>query len=139
GDIPVGVGDLNMYVQLVTAAPELMDHWGMLPLPGTVQEDGTVARWASQLTTSALIMKKSDKKDEAWKFLEWWTSDEVQSRYAIDIESFAGIAYRWNTANMNALQNLLWTEEELAVLNEQNKWVKNLPFVPGYYFLAREM
>ncbi|OUS75839.1 hypothetical protein B1748_15540 [Paenibacillus sp. MY03] len=139
GDIPVGVGDLTMYVQLMTAAPELTGRWGMLPLPGVRQDDGSVERWASQLTTSAFMMEASDKKEEAWKFLEWWTSDETQVQYGLDIESFAGIAYRWNTANSNALQNLLWTEEELNRLNEQNRWVKNLPYVPGYYFLARAM
>lgn len=139
GDMPVGVGDLTMYVQLMTAAPELTGHFGMLPLPGVRQPDGTVERWASQLTTSAFMLGASDKKEEAWRFLEWWTSDEVQVRYGMDIESFAGIAYRWNTANSNALQDLLWTEEELNMLNEQNQWVKNLPYVPGYYFLAREM
>jgi len=139
GGIPVGVGDISMYIQLSTAAPELTGHWKMLPIPGVEQPDGTIARWTSQGVASAMILKDSDRKEEAWKFLEWWTSDDVQSRYGRDIESFAGIAYRWHTANVNAMQTLPWSKEELTAINEQWMWAKNMPFVPGYYMLPREM
>lgn len=139
GAIPVGIGDISTYIQLKTAAPELAGNWSMLPIPGVKQPDGTVARWTSQGTTSAMILEASDKKAEAWKFLEWWTSDDVQSRYGRDIESLAGIAYRWNTSNVNALQTLPWEEEDLQAINEQWRWAKNMPFVPGYYMLPREM
>ncbi|MCU6711595.1 extracellular solute-binding protein [Paenibacillus sp. J5C_2022] len=139
GLMPVGVGDLTMYTQLMTAAPELVGQWGMLPVPGVAREDGTVARWGPQLTTSAFIMRGSDKKDEAWKFMEWWTSEEVQSRYGTDIEAYGGIIYRWHTANLKAMTLLPWSEEELRQLQEQSRWAKNIPLVPGYYFLAREL
>ncbi|WP_409342218.1 extracellular solute-binding protein [Paenibacillus sp. MBLB4367] len=139
GDMPIGVSDINMYPQLVAAAPELAGHWKMIPIPGTRQQDGTVARWSMLGTESAMIMKKSDKKEEAWKFLEWWTSEKVQTQYGIDIESFAGILYRWYTSNTNAMQHLLWEDEELSAINEQDSWAKNMPFVPGYYLLPREM
>ncbi|MGZ9584239.1 extracellular solute-binding protein [Paenibacillus marinisediminis] len=139
GDIPIGIDDISTYIQLTVAAPELAGHWKMLPMPGVKQQDGTVSRWTSLGTTSAFMLKQSDKKDEAWKFLEWWTSDETQSRYANDIESFAGIEYRWHTANLTALQSVPWPEEDLSVLNEQLVWAKNMPFVPGYYLFPREM
>ncbi|MFD0616658.1 extracellular solute-binding protein [Paenibacillus sp. GCM10027629] len=139
GDIPIGVDDISTYIQLTVAAPELAGHWKMLPIPGAKQPDGKVSRWTSLGTTSAFMMKKSDKQEEAWKFLEWWTSDETQSRYASDIESFAGIEYRWQTANLAAMQSVTWPEEDLSMLNEQLAWAKNMPFVPGYYLLPREM
>jgi len=146
GDIPIGIADFELYVQLTVGAPEIEGKWRMLPLPGVKQPDGTVARWSHnesmtrpQEPSSLLMLNNSKRKDEAWKFIQWWTSDEVQSRYGSDIESFAGITYRWNTANLAAMQTIPWPEEDLEALNEQDRWVKNMPYVPGYYYLAREI
>jgi ABC-type glycerol-3-phosphate transport system substrate-binding protein len=139
GGIPIGVGDVSMYIQLAAAAPELAGHWKMLPIPGVEQPDGTIARWSSQGLASAMILKNSDRKEDAWTFLDWWTSDDVQGRYGRDIESYAGITYRWHTANRNALQTLPWEDDDLLAINEQWRWAKNMPFVPGYYMLPREM
>ncbi|MEF3310226.1 extracellular solute-binding protein [Paenibacillus sp. GYB004] len=139
GDMPIGISDFMLNIQLTVAAPELAGHWKMVPVPGTRQPDGTVVRWAPQETTSAFMMKQSKRKEEAWKFLEWWTSGSVQSRYGNDIESYAGIEYRWYTANVAAMQTLPWSEDDLKALNEQDRWAKNVPYVPGYYFLTREM
>ncbi|QJD82007.1 extracellular solute-binding protein [Cohnella herbarum] len=146
GDIPIGVADFDLYIQLTVGAPEIEGKWRMLPLPGIKQPDGSVARWSHnesmvrlQEPSSIMMLNKSDRKDEAWQFIQWWTSADVQSRYSSDIESFAGIAYRWNTANLEAMQTIPWPEEDLAALNEQDRWVKNMPYVPGYYYLAREI
>lgn len=139
GDIPIGIDDISTYIQLSVAAPELAGRWKMLPIPGVKQPNGTISRWTSVGTTSAFMLKQSDQKEAAWKFLEWWTSDDTQSRYATDIESFAGIEYRWNTANIAALQTVTWPDEDLSMLNEQLAWAKNMPFVPGYYLFPREM
>ncbi|TLS51482.1 extracellular solute-binding protein [Paenibacillus antri] len=139
GSIPVGVGDISMYIQLTVAAPELAGQWKMLPIPGIESPDGTIARWTSQGLASAMILSAGERKEEAWKFLEWWTSDDVQSRYANDIESLAGVEYRWHSANLNAMRSVPWTEEELLAITEQWRWAKNMPFVPGYYMLPREM
>ncbi len=139
GDIPIGIADFNTYVQLLVAAPEITGHWKIAPLPGVRQPDGQIARWSPQGLSAGMIMKKSGKKDEAWEFLKWWTSAEVQAKYAGDIESFYGIEFRWNTANVEAMKSLSWPNDDLQALREQAKWAKNLPYVPGYYFLAREL
>ncbi|MFF2090550.1 extracellular solute-binding protein [Paenibacillus sp. NPDC058174] len=139
GDIPIGIADFNTYVQLLVAAPEITGHWKIAPLPGVKQEDGTVERWSPQGVSAAVIMEKSDNKDEAWQFLDWWTSAEVQTQYASDIESFYGLEFRWNTANVEAMKSLSWPSDDLAALREQSRWAKNMPYVPGYYFLTREM
>lgn len=139
GDIPIGVADFNTYVQLLVAAPEITGHWQIAPLPGVRQASGEVARWSPQGLSAAMMMEKSDMKDEAWQFMQWWTSAEVQSQYAKDIESFYGIEFRWNTANVEAMKTLSWPSEDLKALREQARWAKNMPYVPGYYFLGREM
>ncbi|MFD0711469.1 extracellular solute-binding protein [Paenibacillus sp. GCM10027626] len=139
GDIPVGIADFNTYIQLQVAAPEITGHWKMVPIPGTRQADEQVARWAAQGVSGAMIMKKSDKQEKAWEFLKWWTSADVQARYASDMESFYGLEYRWNTANLKAMSSLSWPTEDLKTIKEQARWVKNMPYVPGYYMLGREM
>jgi ABC-type glycerol-3-phosphate transport system substrate-binding protein len=139
GDIPIGIADFTTYLQLLVAAPEITGQWKIMPLPGVKQPDGQVARWSPQSLSAGMIMKKSDNKDNAWKFLQWWTSDEVQAQYAKDIESFFGPEFRWNTANVNAMKTLPWTNEDAAALREQARWAKNMPVVPGYYFVTREM
>ncbi|MEC0110085.1 extracellular solute-binding protein [Paenibacillus taichungensis] len=139
GDIPIGISDFNTYVQLQVAAPEITGHWKVAPLPGIKQENGEVVRWSPQGLTGAMIMKKSEQKDKAWEFLKWWTSGEIQSRYAADMESFYGIEYRWNTANVKAMDSLNWPADDLKAIREQASWALNMPNVPGYYFLGREM
>ncbi len=139
GDIPIGIADYNTYIQLTVAAPEIAGKWKMAPLPGFMNEDGQVVRWSAQTTTAALLMEKGERKADAWAFLKWWTSAETQAKYANDIESFAGIEYRWNPATIEALQYVPWPTEDMDVLAEQGSWGKNMPYVPGYYFLSREM
>ncbi|MCR2807039.1 extracellular solute-binding protein [Paenibacillus soyae] len=139
GNIPIGIADFNTYVQLQVAAPEITGHWGIAPLPGVRSEEGVVERWSPQAMTAGMIMEKSERKDEAWEFLKWWTSAETQSRYASDIESYYGLEFRWNTANLEAMSVLEWPAEDLKALREQARWAKNMPYVPGYYFLNREM
>lgn len=139
GDMPIGIADFNTYIQLQVAAPEITGHWKIAPIPGNRQKNGEIARWSAQPVSAALIMKKSEKRQQAWEFLKWWTSDEVQSIYGNDIESFYGLEFRWNTANINALSTLAWPSKDLKVIQEQSRWVKNQPYVPGYYYLMREM
>jgi len=139
GDVPVGIADFSMYVMLNVAAPDITGNWKMAPIPGMPGEDGTVARWAQQPTTGAMIMKNSDNKEDAWTFLKWWTSTEVQSRYGEDVESLYGLEYRWNSANVEALFSMPWPKEELDAMKEQFRWANNIPIVPGHYFLPRVM
>ncbi|WP_214629551.1 extracellular solute-binding protein [Paenibacillus agaridevorans] len=139
GTMPIGVSDFNTYVQLLTSAPEILGDWEIAPMPGTVQEDGSVARWAMNTMTSAMILNKSDKKEQAWRFIDWWTSTDVQLEYGNAIESFYGPEYRWNTANMKAMAAMPWPAEHIAAIKEQNRWNRNVPFLPGGYLLAREM
>lgn len=139
GDLPIGIGDLNTYVQLSVAAPDIIGQWAVAPIPGVRQADGTVARWSQQGTVSGMIMKKSDKYDEAWDFLDWWTSEQVQAEFGNSMESLYGLEYRWNTANIDAMASIPWSDSELEALHEQARWVKNVPLVPGHYFLGREL
>ncbi|TDG00997.1 extracellular solute-binding protein [Paenibacillus piri] len=139
GTMPVGVSDYNMYVQLAAAAPELNGRWGIAEIPGVRQPDGTIERWAGGGQRTGVIFAKSKKQDQAWTFIKWWTSAEVQARYGNDIEAVNGVAFRWNTSIADAFVKLPWKQEDAQVILKQWRWYKDIPNLPGGYFLEREL
>lgn len=139
GTMPIGIADYNMYIQLAAAAPELNGRWGIAPLPGIRQPDGTLSRWAGGGQSTGVIFKKSKKQDQAWEFLKWWNSAEVQERYGSDLEAYNGISFRWNTSNLDAFTKLPWKREDANVILKQWQWYKDMPNLPGGYFVGREI
>ena len=85
------------------------------------------------------MLKSSKLKDESWEFMKWWMSTEVQSRYAQELQALIGVEARWNTANVEALENLPWPKEDIAAIQEQWKWFKERPVVLGGYFTDRHI
>lgn len=138
GDIPLGVSDYNTYVQLRAAAPELEGLWGIKPMPG-ISTNGEVIRWAPGAAQATVMFELSDKKEQAWEWIKWWTSAETQAKFGNEVEAMFGVSYRWNTANMEAIHQIPWTLEELAAIMEQWRWLKDIPQVPGGYMLEREL
>lgn len=139
GTVPIGIADFSMYIQLMVAAPELNGYWGIAPIPGVTQSDGEVARWMGGNLQSSVIFKKTKKAEQSWEFLKWWTSAEVQERYGSDLETINGLSFRWNTSNIEAFVHLPWKQEDLNGILEQWRWYKEIPNVPGSYFLEREL
>ncbi len=138
GDLPIGIGNLAFYSQLSYAAPELNGKWSMAPVPGHLEEDGvTVNRSYPGAGTCAVILSSTKYPQESWKFLEWWLSDDVQAQYGQENEALYGVASRWNPANINAVQTLPYSEEELNVINAQWEWFMESPNVLGGYYTTR--
>lgn len=138
GSMPVGVADLNTYLMLLVAAPELTGLWDIAPIPGTRKPGGELERWSGGGLQSAVIFRSSDRQKEAWSFLRWWTSDGVQTQFGLDLETINGLEYRWNTANITAFKNQMWPESDLQKIMEQFRWYKEIPRVPGEYFTDRQ-
>jgi ABC-type glycerol-3-phosphate transport system substrate-binding protein len=139
GNLPIGISNYNSYVELTTAAPELRGSWKIAPMPGIEGENGEITRWAPGTGQGAIIFKDSDKQQQAWDFVKWWTSAKVQSDFGNLIEMVYGPAYRWNSANLDAFSELPWPEEDLQVILDQWKWLKDIPHIPGDYMLDREL
>ncbi|HHY83478.1 MAG TPA: extracellular solute-binding protein [Clostridiales bacterium] len=140
GEMPLTVGNYALYVQLSVAAPELTGRWTIAPIPGTLKEDGTIDRTAGGIASQAcMIMESSEKKDAAWQFLDWWTSEAVQSRYGNELEAVIGMEARWNTANLKAFQQLPWKKNDLEVIMEQLSYGRDMPVVLGGYFTNRHL
>lgn len=139
GDIPIGVGNFSTYLQLRTAAPELEGQWGIALVPGERQEDGTVLRAHSANSTASMIFNNTDKPEEAWEFLKWWLSADIQTEFSNRLETTYGDAYRWNTANLTAFENLPYPDEHKAIILEELSYQTETARHPAGYMVEREV
>lgn len=139
GEMPFVIANYSLYNELQVFAPELRGKWNFTLVPGTVQPDGTIDRSAPAGTaqTGSVIMANSEMVDQAWEFLKWWTSTEVQTEFGRQIESVLGPAGRYATANVEALAGLPWSVEEYDKLIGQWRWTRGIPEVPGGYMIGR--
>lgn len=142
GDMPIGIADLAMYNTLVAGAPELRDKWGIAPIPGTVQEDGSIDRSTGSIGSATVMFNTKANEDPAhreacWKFIEWWMRTQTQDTYNEQVENVMGPAGRNATANLESFSHLPWSDEEMQALDEQRAYVKDLREVPGSYFVSR--
>lgn len=137
GEMPIGIALYTEYNQLTAAAPEIAGLWSMSPIPGTLQEDGTIDRSQGGSGTSCVITSITDSADASWEFLKWWTGAEAQTRYSSDLEALLGVAGRYATANLEARANQQWTGKEYSVLMEQSEYVTQIPVIAGGYYLTR--
>jgi len=137
GQMPLAVVDLSAYNQLSVFAPEINGLWGMSPVPGTVQEDGTLDRTSILGISSCVMFSYSENKDAAWKFMKWWTDAPVQMQYGKNMESIMGTAARYNSANKEAFASVSWSADVRQAIDEQMLSVRPIPEVPGGYYTSR--
>ncbi len=137
GEMPLAITSYLSYNTLKLAAPELNGVWEMVCIPGVRRDDGTINNTQIMSATAAVITKNSTDPQNAWNFLKWFVSADVQGRYGADIESILGAAGRYNPSNMEAMTQLSWGAKQLALLEEQRSTVTCLPNLPGSYFTGR--
>ncbi|MCU6710929.1 extracellular solute-binding protein [Paenibacillus sp. J5C_2022] len=139
GTLPIGIVDFNTYLQVLYAAPELAKKWEIKLIPGVADEHGEIQRWSGGAMQAGVIYNKTQRKEDAWRFLKWWVSADVQERFGNELEASLGPEALWNTANQDALPNLSWSSDHLEVVLDQLAWFREAPQVPGGYFTARQM
>ncbi len=141
GDVPMGIADIDQYIQFDMAAPDISGDWAVALIPGTYAEDGVLQRWQAGTQTCAVMFKTdAEREDRAWEFLKWWLSTDTQYLFAESMENNYGEEFRWFSANMDVVEMQNWPEDTKAVLLEQMKWYKQLPMVPGgSYMTSREL
>ena len=137
GQMPLAIGAMPLYNQLSAAAPEISGLWGIAPLPGLVKEDGTVDRSTPCMTTASVILADSDQKSQAYSFVDWWTSADIQRRFGAVVESMMGVSSRYYTANIDAGEALNWTHEERTVLDNMQAYVTDIPQTIAAYYPER--
>jgi len=137
GQTPIGITDNFNYLLIRYGAPELTGQWQLALPPGIPQEDGTISRWYIANGRAIVIFESSDKIDESWEFIKWWTSEDVQTEYAFNLLSSYG--YMFLPGNMKALENSYLPDEDKAVILESINWLRDVPRSPGQYMLERTL
>lgn len=142
GYLPIGIADFGTYLSLLNAAHEISGLWDISVVPGTTVNTGTetrINRYMPGAQQSCMIFNKSDKLDEAWEFVKWWTKTETQLQFSDNMVNTYGRRYIWNTANINAFKQNGWNKNHKAIITEQWKWLKEVPKIPGSYVIEREI
>ena len=137
GSMPLGIAPIATYMSLYAAAPEIKGRWTIAAVPGTVTADGDINRSIAGAGTGCAIIEKSEKKDEAWEFLKWWTSAAAQERYNNSIESILGVISRTSPSNIEAFDSFAWDPDDLNVIKKQRTFIKEIDEIPGSYYLSR--
>ena len=136
GTIPLGIATYTQYLTFKVTAPEIDGKWKIAEIPGEMK-DGVLNNICSGSGTGCSIMKSSRNKEADWKFLKWWVSADTQYRYSAEIEAILGESGRTATATVDALSHLSWDSDSLNVINAQWEKVREIPEVPGSYFVSR--
>lgn len=139
GEFPIVIANYTFYNQLTVSSPEINGLWGFYPVPATVRNDGILSHATNSNGTGAVIFNSSDKKENAWKFIKWFASADVQTEYARQLEGTLGTLGRFDTANTTALANLSWSDNELAMLTAQRNELAEIPIIPASYAVTRNI
>ena len=137
GEIPVGITNYTTFNQLEIFAPEIKGLWSFHPVPGVVQEDGSIDRSFAVDTTQSVIMAKNRDLDSCWEFLKWWTSTDTQLQFANSLEALMGTSARYAAADPEVLKQLPWSNAELNNLLSQFEQTVGIEAVPGNYMTTR--
>lgn len=140
GITPIGISDLQTYILLVNAAPEIAGQWGIASSIGVESEDGTIKNFQPAVNSCNFILNDAENPQQAWDFIKWYMSDKTQSDYANQLQLRYGPQYIWNTANLNALSNsIAFTPDDKKVILDQLDNTMEIPRNPAYFAVEREL
>lgn len=137
GEMACGIQDYTMYNQLIAFAPEIRGNWKMIPVPGKPDKDGNPRHVSVGTGTAAMILTTTKNPEKSWEFLKWYLDSDIQSTFAIEMESLLGPSAKYATANIEALKKMTWSRDEYNNLLTQMDTVMAVPQVPGGYYLQR--
>ena len=139
GEMPLVVQPYTFYNQLSVAAPEIKGLWDFTLVPGTKQADGTINHAANSAGSGAVIFNKVSNQAAAWDFVKWFTSTDIQVDYGKQIEALMGPMGRFDTANVEALEQLPWSTAEYEKISAQQSYLKEVPIIPASYAVTRHI
>lgn len=137
GEMPIVLQDYTFYNNLEVGAPEIKGLWSMHPIPGTVQEDGTINSSQNTSGNACVMVGGCDKKEATWEFLSWWVSAKTQATFGQKIEARLGAGGRYGTANKEAFEQIPWSIGEQEMIKDSWEQVQNIAKVPGDYYVTR--
>ena len=137
GELVMSIQPYNVYNQLTVAAPEISGLWEMIPIPGTLQADGSISRAQNTTVTGSIMLESARNKDAAWEFMKWWSRADTKAAYGISLEGLMGPSARFTPANIDTMALLPWSVQELEGLMEAMELCVGIPQLPGSYYTSR--
>lgn len=104
---------------------------------GNTFEDGAIPG-VDQKTWNK-VMHNEQIQHDAWTFMKWWVSTDIQVRYGREMEALLGASARYPTANVEALKQLSWNSRQIEILEKSLDETIGVPEVPGSYFVPRHV
>ncbi len=143
GEMPILIGSYaDLYNQLVVYATELSGLWEFCSLPGSFREDGSFNYDSLASVTATVILNGCDTRGNllpAWQFTQWQTAEEQSADYGNRIVAIIGPSAKYETANLNAIDDLSWTASEKAAIMNQMDHMSSIVNYPGSYIINRYM
>ena len=141
GDLPIGIADFGAYNLILNAAPEIANSWEIALVPGVQDEETSeIYRYMSGGAESTVMFASNDEREQqAWDFMCWWSSADVQAEFGQMLQIMYGDEYIWPTANLEAFARLPFPTSDKNIIMEQAENILEAPRLLGSYMLEREM
>ena len=141
GEIPIIISDYaTLYNTLTVYATEIEGLWEFCSLPGSRNAvDGSFNYDSLAGVTATVVLHGCDDLLAAWQFAQWQTGSEAQSTYGNKMVALIGPSAKYETANLNAINNLSWTAKEKAAIMNQMEHLSSIVNYPGSYIITRYM
>lgn len=138
GEWPVLLNINVFHATLTQAAPEITGKWTLGLIPGTKQADGSVSHESFMGGSTLAIFKNSKYKEAAFKYLEWYLSDKIQTRLTEAIMTTIP-GTMWVSGNMAAANAMNIPEKDRQTLFLQLAQSKTFSYFPGSLAIQREL
>lgn len=139
GTLPIGIANSVTYLQLLVAAPEIQGNWDLALHPGVETENGEIVRYAPAGSLGITLFKQSKKQQQAFEFVKWWMSTEVQTEFIVALQSMYGEEYMWFSANIEAFRNLPIKQAHKDIIEAQWQWAVEASRIPAAYMVERSI
>ncbi|MDD2431204.1 MAG: extracellular solute-binding protein [Firmicutes bacterium] len=139
GESPYMVHLHYIYGLIDNLAPQVKGKWNTAHTPGTLQADGTINHAIPTSSFAYVIPKYNQsqaKKDAAWEFLKWYTSDETLARIQ---KGFYDGPDRWVLAfgTKSSFESAMFYEEDRDIITEVVAVGRSMTSIPGGYSTYR--
>jgi ABC-type glycerol-3-phosphate transport system substrate-binding protein len=136
GELAAFFDTVTAYAAIDRGAPELSGRWSYGLIPGTVREDGYIDHQAFMGTGGIAIAKDSKHKEEAFQYIEWYLSDEVQIKIMEELPKRMPGAM-WITGNIAGTYAISIRDHDRSILAAQLSCSTPFHYYPGAMSINR--
>ncbi len=139
GEMPIGFASYNgTYNHLTVFATEIKGLWEFRPMPGIKNyETGEINNVSVSSVSAICMMNGCSNEAGSWEFMKWHAGAECQIDYSNEMVAIIGPSAKHATANIQALDQMPWTNNEYTQIMAQFKNLASIPNYPGSYIIDR--